>query len=262
MPELPDVAVFKSYFDSTALHQKISDIQLIETEKILRESQRLLPETLIGSHFKSTHRHGKYLFVEIDSGEYLVLHFGMTGFLRYSKEPGQQPNHTRLLVEFDNGYFLAYDCQRKLGGIHIINNIDDFIASKKLGPDALDPTLNESRFTDIITQRRGAIKSTLMNQQIIAGIGNVYSDEILFNAEIYPTHKADQLSKKSLKRIFSTMGEVLKTAIACKVDVDKFPDQYLLPNRRPGAECPKCGGKITKKNISGRSGYLCSAHQR
>jgi len=262
MPELPDVAVFKNYLDSTALHQRISNVKLRDAEKMSQPSRRELRAALIGQCFKASRRHGKYLFAEIDNGKYLVLHFGMTGFVKYFENSTKRPEHTRLLIEFDNEYHLAYDCQRKLGKFTITDDIDEFIGEKELGPDALDPTLDELRFSEIVASHRGAIKSTLMNQQILAGIGNVYSDEILFHAKIHPKRKSEQLTNRSIRQIFKIMRRVLNTAIDCKVTPDKFPKGYLLPNRRLGLKCPQCGGEIVKQKVSGRAGYLCSSHQK
>ena len=120
MPELPDVEVFKHYLDSTALYQKISSAE-VKNEKVLGDaSARELERALGGKEFESTRRHGKYLLVELDGGGWLLLHFGMTGYLKYFKDMEDEPPHDRFLVTFDNGFHLAFDCQRMLGKVDLV----------------------------------------------------------------------------------------------------------------------------------------------
>jgi formamidopyrimidine-DNA glycosylase len=117
MPELPDVEVFKQYLDATSLHQKIGKVKIIAPEMLKGGTVNRLKEALEGDAFESSWRHGKYLFVNLRNGPFLVLHFGMTGFLIYFKNRDKEPPHERLLIAFSNGYYLAYDCQRKFGKV-------------------------------------------------------------------------------------------------------------------------------------------------
>ena len=257
MPELPDVEIFKQYLNATSLHHKIEAVEARSRGILADLSSAGLKKRLQGHKFKSTCRYGKYLFAALDNKKWLVLHFGMTGFLKYFKKMEEDSPHDRLLISFANGYHLAYDCQRKLGKIYLIEDSRKFVKEKGLGPDALGPNLNFKFFIEALGNRRAAVKSTLMNQKILAGIGNIYSDEILFQAGIYPKTKAGQLDKQSLQTLFKEINKVLSTAIECRADPEKFPASYVIPHRHSNGNCPKCGEKIVRLKISGRSAYYC-----
>ena len=182
MPELPDVEVFKRYLDATSLHQEIEEVDVRTRQLLENTSIRHLRRGLEGRRFESTRRHGKNLFAGLDDGDWLLLHFGMTGDLAYFKHIEDDPQYDRLLLTFANGYHLAYVSQRKLGELALIEGVDEFVEQKDLGPDALND-LGRDTFEEIVAGRRAMAKSLLMDQQTIAGIGNVYSDEILFQAQ-------------------------------------------------------------------------------
>ena len=261
MPELPDVQIFAKYLNATALHQKIKKVE-VEPEILDSVSSQTLQRRLKGTSLESTRRHGKYLFVALDSNGWLGLHFGMTGFLRYYKGDEPASEHVRLLLRFENGYNLAYDLRRKLGKVFLTDNPDQFIQDNDLGPDPFQDDIDLTQFRKLLEKKRGAIKSALMDQSLMAGIGNVYSDEILFQANIHPKTPVQQLTDEEVKTLFKTMHRVLQTAIDRKAQPDDMPRSYLLPHREPGEPCPKCGGTIEKIKVSGRSSYFCPNHQK
>jgi formamidopyrimidine-DNA glycosylase len=262
MPELPDVEVFKQYLDATALHQRIAKTSITSRDILGKVSAATLERALKGQQFTSSHRHGKYLFVAIDGTGWLVLHFGMTGFLKYFKNPADAPPHTRVLIEFANGFHLAYDSTRKLGKVDLVNKVEEFVQERELGPDALDPAFDLLAFRKIISGTRGTVKSALMKQQLIAGIGNVYSDEILFRAGIHPQSRSNRLSEKTVERLFRTMKTTIQRAVEYRVDPDRFPNSYLLPHRKKGGRCPRCGQRLEQIRVSGRTAYYCSKDQK
>lgn len=262
MPELPDVEVFKKYLNATSLHKKITNVNLRDSSLLGGISSGGLSRKLNNQEFVSARRHGKYLFAKTDNQASLILHFGMTGFLKYFKDKDEMPSHARLVLTFKNDYHLAYDCQRKLGRIDMTDDEEDFISSQKLGPDPYSENFNKKKFMERFRSKRGSIKSTLMNQNTLAGIGNIYSDEILFQAGIHPKAAVNKLKEDSLSDIYRSMKKVLKTAIDKKVQVSDFPKSYLIRHRSEGDSCPKCTGKIKKIKISNRSTYFCSKHQK
>lgn len=262
MPELPDVEVFKQYLDATALHQRIAKTSITSRNILGNVSTARLERALTDQEFTASHRHGKYLFVAVDGTGWLVLHFGMTGFLQYFRDPKDTPPHTRVLIAFTNGFHLAYDSKRKLGRVDLAHTVEAFIRERALGPDALDPELDLSAFRKIISTTRRTVKSVLMNQSLIAGIGNVYSDEILFRAGIHPQTKSNRLSEKAGEKLFHTMKATLRKAIEYRVDPDRFPNSYLLPYRKKGGRCPRCGQRLRQIMVSGRTAYYCSKDQK
>lgn len=261
MPELPDVEIFRQYFEATALHQRIEAVPKVSAELLQGISSNRLEEILSGYCFRSAERHGKYLFARVEDEGWLVLHFGMSGYLKYYKNNKQTPDHTRLLIVFGNGSHLAYVCRRKLGRIAWTEELTHFIRECDLGPDALADKLNEEAFRSLLQNRRGSIKSLLMNQQALAGIGNIYSDEILYQAGIHPQRKVAELQEGEQERLYHCSQSILLTAIDNHAGKNGWPDDWLLPVRESGQTCPRCSGEIKRLKVAGRSAYFCESHQ-
>jgi len=259
MPELPDVEVFKQYLDATSLHQRIETVVVSATEVLDAISARKLIKELRDHTFESSLRHGKYLFVQLNGGNWLRLHFGMTGRLKYIKKTSQEPPHSRVMIGFTNGYLLAYACQRKLGEVGLMEDVEKFIKKKGLGPDALDVDLVS--FKRALRGRKSMIKSTLMNQRIIAGIGNIYADEILFQSAIHPRTKVSRLGEKEMSGVFRKMKKILHQAIDCGADPEQFPGFYLVPHRRKNERCPRCRRELGRIQVCGRTTYYCPDRQ-
>lgn len=259
MPELPDVEVFKRHLDSTALHKKIQRAE-VRCEELLHVTPRTLKRRLHGHALESTRRHGKFLFAGTGKGKgALMLHFGMTGSLEYGKDKDKPPEHSCLALHFGNGYRLDFINVRKFGEMDWVNDVDDYLKERDLGPDAAD--LMQDEFIERLSEKRGSIKSALMDQSTMAGIGNVYSDEILFQAGIHPKTSTKALEKTDLLKIYKKMHRVFEDAIAAKAQPGKMPGSFLTPRREPGKACPKCGGKLEKTKVNGRSTYLCPTCQ-
>ncbi|MEM5785794.1 MAG: DNA-formamidopyrimidine glycosylase family protein [Syntrophobacteraceae bacterium] len=257
MPELPDVAAFRKYFDKHALKKQVSLVR-VRNPKIIREnSPEELEEGLAGHEFVSTTQYGKYLFARLDGSKWFVMHFGMTGYLERFEKENEEPAYTRLLIGFKDGSFLAYVNRRMLGWIGLIPDPDELIKRKGLGPSALDPGFDFEAFKSRLSGRKGEIKPVLMNQGIAAGIGNVYSDEILLQAGVDPRTGVMSLREEQLRAIFDSMKEVLATAVSLEAETVRFPDNYLLRDRRKGAKCPLCGGKLDTARIGGRTAFFC-----
>ncbi len=264
MPELPDVEVFRGYLQSTAMHQPIISVTVVE--KAYRLFDDIDPEQFIdeltGRAFTETHRHGKHLLVATD-GRWVALHFGMTGFLKYYKREATAPDHVRVRFDFTNGYRLAYDCQRLLGHVSLTDGPEAYIAEKELGPDAL--RISPDAFRERFARRRGMVKTALMDQSLIAGVGNVYADEVLYQAGFHPESKVPNLVDEQLQTLYSTMNAVLETTIDAGADPASFPNGFLTPMRRDGGagtNCPHCGGEIEKTKVGGRTTYYCPRHQQ
>jgi formamidopyrimidine-DNA glycosylase len=185
----------------------------------------------------------------------------MTGQLKYFKGLDKDPPYDRLLVSFANGYHLAYDAMRKLGEVQLVDDVERFVADRELGPDALSPEMDADTFVERLAGRRGMIKPALMNQQIIAGICNVYSDEILFQVGVHPRKKVSELDSEQLQETFQQMKEVLRTAIENQADPQRFPDSYLTQHRRKEGRCPICGQDLHQVKVSGRTAYYCPNRQ-
>ena len=260
MPELPEVETFKRYLDSTSLHQRITNVEVRDAYVLKRVSARQLARRLKGLRFESSHRHGKHLFVRSGDELWLRLHFGMTGWLQYFKGDEETPNTARVLFRFANNRRLAFDDQRKFGEVELIKNVDEFLQTRGIGPDALEITL--SGFKVILGKHRGAVKAILLNQQLIAGVGNLYADEILFRARMHPATEAARLSDKDLQRLFRATRHVLERAIALKTDFNRLPKSWLLTHRGKAGRCPRCGRALKSATIGGRTSWFCAHCQK
>lgn len=257
MPELPSVEIFKRYFDSTSLNLEIKHVKIINPEILLNIKPSELKDKLLGNKFIESSRYGKYLFARLENNYFLILHFGMTGYLKYFNVNGS--SHIRLLLSFINGYKLAFDDTRKFGRVGLTKHPEKFVKDRNLGPDALE--IDYKTFKKIFKNRKGRIKPLIMNQNFIAGIGNLYADEILYQSGIHPLTRADKLDKDKLKILFKEMNKVLNKAIEYQDKPYNLPSSFLLPHRYPDGECP-LGGPLETLRIAGRTTYFCPHHQK
>src|SRR4051794_10413034 len=260
MPELPEVETFKRYLDSTSLHQRIVGVEVRDAYVLKRISARELARRLKGRRLESSHRHGKHLFVRAGDQLWLRLHFGMTASLEYLNRDEVAPRTARVIFRFADNCRLAFDDQRKFGEIELIENVDEFLQTRGLGPDALGISL--SQFKAILGKHRGAVKAILLNQELIAGIGNLYADEILFRARMHPLTEVARLSDNDLQRLFRATRYVLERAIALKTDFNCLPKSWLLTHRGKAGRCPRCGGALKSATIGGRTSWFCANCQK
>jgi formamidopyrimidine-DNA glycosylase len=260
MPELPEVEIFKRYLDSTSLQQRIAAVEVRDAYVLKSVSARELARRLKGRRFENSHRHGKHLFVRANSELWLRLHFGMTGSLEYLNHGEVAPKTARVIFRFANNCRLAFDDQRKFGEIELIEDVDEFPQTRGLGADALDISL--SQFKAIVGKRRRAVKAILLNQRLIAGIGNLYADEILFRARLHPATDATTLSDEDLTRLFRATRSVLEKAIALKTDFNRLPKSWLLTHRGKRGKCPRCGRALKSATIGGRTSWFCAHCQK
>jgi len=259
MPELPDVEAIKNYVDATSLDKRIARVE-VKSGRMLTVSSQEFRSRLRGATLESTRRRGKHLFIKTDAGVWITMHFGMTGDLKFFEDGGEEVAHDQVNIYFDGGQKLSYTSLRKLGRLGLAEDIDAFIKQKRLGPDA--DSISFGEFTNIMQRGTGGIKSLLMNQKLVSGIGNIYSDEMLFQAGIHPESAAAALGKADVRKLYDKMKRIFRTTIRRGADSDKYPSSYLLKSRRLGKECPGCRGKVERKTIAGRPSYFCPGCQR
>src|SRR3974377_171504 len=209
MPELPDVEGFKRVLAKNALRKTIDRVNVSDARILGKLSARTFASRLQGAKLVAARRHGKHLMANIDRGGWLTLHFGMTGGLQFVRNRDEEPRFTRVRFDFTNDGCLAYTNKRMIGRVGLVANAADFIAAENLAPDALDPCFDFDAFKSAVLGIKRDIKSVLMDQEIIAGIGNIYSDEILFQAGINPAERMDKLAPRQLKRLFTQIHKVL-----------------------------------------------------
>lgn len=260
MPELPDVAMYKDYIDKHARKKKIARVDVKPNKVVKGVTKEELTKALTGRQIMSTRRRGKWLGLELDDGGWMFWHFGMTGAPKYYEDEGDAPKYARLVLHFAKNGTLAYAALRQLGEIRLADDFDAFVASRALGPDALDVGL--ANFRELIEGRSGILKSVLMNQEVLAGVGNVYADEILFQLGLHPETRVNDLSEKQIKDLHAAMKRVFQMALKKKAKVRDLPASYLLRSRSKDGACPKCGAPFKQMKVGGRTTYYCAACQK
>lgn len=255
MPELPEVESFRRFFDKHAKGKCVKSCSLDDDFRLEGITRKELYKSLKGSCFTKTFRHGKFLFCEMNTGRYLVFHFGMTGYF----ETGDI-KHPALLFHFPDESDFAFVDRRKIGRISLTTDPLEYLKNRNWGEDALK--ISEKNFVSLLSSRKAPVKSVLMNQHLVAGIGNEFSDEILFQEKLHPARPANKISPDKWKDIFRTSKEILKTAVKANAERKKLRQYYFLDNRKAGKPCPACGTEISFKSVGGRSSYFCGNCQR
>lgn len=262
MAELPDVERWKRHLDATALNREVEDIDLMKPEMLEGVSGQRLRERLKRASFDRTERRGEYLFAKLGKDEWLLLHLGLTGRLACLKGGQATPDDTGFLIRFADGRRVACFGQRSPGRVGLVESPDSFAQQRRLGPDPLLPGLSLAAFRDMLSGRRGPVKAALMDQRFIAGIGNLYSDEMLFQAGIHPAAEARALSGAQTAALYAAMARVLHIAIGRPADRKQPPASWLLPHRTKDGACPRCNARLGQLAVAGHNAYFCPRCQR
>jgi formamidopyrimidine-DNA glycosylase len=261
MPELPDVEIFRRVAEQNCLDRVVSRAVVADPGSLKGAMAATLQRRLKGSRLGSCQRHGKVLFAGFGDAGTLAMHFGTNGSLQHVPRDADEPAYVRMLFEFDAGDALAYINPRRIGQVCVTDSAASFIAAEHLGPDALDAAFDGKAFAASVANRRQAVKAVLMDQARMAGIGNIYADEILFQARLHPGMAASQLDNAMRHRLFDAMKHVLQTAVdrgaGAEDFTDRLPKGFLLPERHAGGHCPRCGTQLAIDKRAGRTSYHC-----
>ena len=260
MPELPEVNTFQRYFDSTSLKQRIEEV-VVHDDKIIQDISGMdFAEKLQGKTFLSSYRQGKYLFGELDNDHNVLLHFGMTGDLKYYTDELEKPKHERFAFIFENGNRLGFDCPRKFAKIRYLADRNAYLEKIKLGTDAL--RISSKEFLEKAKGKKASIKGFLLNQKQLAGVGNLYADEVLYQLRIHPASKVNKLSQKQLTSIIIKTQEILQKAIDHTAHYKDYPEDWFWQWRKEGAIAPDGKSKIAIDKIGGRTTYFFPKYQK
>ena len=261
MPELPEVETRLLYFRRTVLGRCVERVTVTAPNMIKHPGARAFTRGLRGRCFVEAFRRGKYLIIALDDGRALILHFGMGGDLSYYRSPKERPEYTRIEFIFSNGWRLAFTCPRKICRVLLVDDVSHVPALKEMGPEPLGTGFSFGFLERLIEERpRRQIKPLLMDQKMIAGVGNIYADEILFEANVRPDRPASTLSEGEIKRIHRETRRVLRRSIRTAGE-EEFPADFLVSRDAHDAACRVCGQAIEKKKIGGRTSYFCSRCQ-
>ncbi len=262
MPELPEVeTVVRSVRPHLLGHTILS--AAVSSHRVTRGDFSFTVAGLEGARIVGVRRRGKQIFVDLDSG-ILYIHLGMTGKLLWNAEPGK---YTRAEAHLDNG-LLVYDDVRQFGRFEFFPVLPAILAQK--GPDAL--SLEFDTFFKSLKARRGAIKAVLLNQSFIAGVGNIYADELLFAARVHPKTSVSRISVKRAAEIHKRLQEILQLAVELRgssisdyVDASGAAGEFQQLHKvygRTGLPCPNCGTPIRRIVVAQRGTHYCPRCQR
>jgi len=254
MPELPDVEGYRRVLAAHAIGCPIERVDVRDAGVLREVTPRRLTEALRGRRFARPWRHGKWLVAPVDDGGAVLLHFGMTGSLTWA-EPGEDRHrHDRVVFGFPDGE-LRYRDARKLRGLWLERDREDVArALADLGPDATEVSRDE--LGALLAHRRATVKAALTDQSIVAGIGNLLADEILWRARIHPRTPGAHLGTAAIGRLHAAMTTVLRQSIK---DGRVPPRPSWLTGRRadPSGSCPRCDTTLAHGRINGRSTTWC-----
>ncbi|NBD34950.1 MAG: bifunctional DNA-formamidopyrimidine glycosylase/DNA-(apurinic or apyrimidinic site) lyase [Chloroflexi bacterium] len=279
MPELPEVETIAHMLTRAVGGRTVTEVAVLWPGAIDRPAPEAFVHAMTGAHIERVGRRGKFLVFALGAPQMLLVHLRMSGRFRVASagefENADQASgafpHLRVAMRLDDGRWLLFINQRKFGRFYLVENIEEVTA--RLGPEPLDPAFTAARLAERLENRRGEIKRLLLNQHFVAGIGNIYASEALWQAHIHPERRADTLTSAEITRLHAAIVDTLRAGI---VDGGTSLEdrQYVYPDGSLGRHqrrlnvydrdeelCPRCGYAIERIVQGQRSTYFCPACQ-
>ena len=289
MPEFPEVQTIVNDLNRKIIGRRITGVWFDWPKIIKKPKPKELEKRIKELKITKIKRRGKNILIYLTENYLLLIHQKMTGHLLYGKwkvEKGKVKSllkgpfqekvndYIRLIFYLDNSFQLALSDLRKFAKVLFgpKEKIENLPELKNLGPEPLERNFTVKKFMSLISPEKRKIKQVLMDQEVIAGIGNIYSDEILWRAKIHPFRRADSLAVNELKSLYRAMRQILRKALKLRgTSISDFRDtggrsggysDVRKVYRREGEPCPRCGSVIKRIKIGGRSAHYCPACQR
>jgi formamidopyrimidine-DNA glycosylase len=274
MPELPEVETIRRGLEKVLPNLAIEEVEIKLPYLIKYPSVEEFKEKIKGKKFENIGRRGKYLLLYLSGGYVLVAHLRMTGQFNYASGEEEVPKHTYVIFYLSNGHQLRFIEPRRFGTLHLVREDELYKAGGlvRLGPEPIGEGFTLNYLQEILKRRKGKIKAALLNQEIIAGIGNIYADEALFRAGVDPRRNSDSLSDEEISRLYESIKEVIRlgikyrgTSVQSYFDVEGKKGQFqehLQVYRRTGEPCVKCGAPIERIEVAGRGTHFCPYCQK
>lgn len=284
MPELPEVETIVSDLNKKIVNKKINKVD-VRLKKIIKTKNFI--DVLLGNIIKKVFRRGKLIIIELKNNNYLLIHLRMTGQVIYQEKEkiiagGHSDNnydlkklpnkYSHVVIYFNDNSKLFFNDQRQFGILKIVDSDGLKKEYEKFGIEPLSPEFDTKYFEKSIKNKKKNVKAFLLDQKYIAGIGNIYADEILFRAEVQPMRSINSLNKKEIKNIVESTKYILRKAIQNRgttfndyVDADGNKGKFinlLKVYSRGGEKCKKCKNILTKTKIAGRGTVYCSKCQK
>jgi len=271
MPELPEVEVIRRDLERDAVGRRIKDVD-VRLPRIIRrhKTKKEFTDALNGAKIVRIDRRGKYLLVHLDTGNVLVMHLGMSGRIERSTGRKTADKHTHVVLKLQTGGELRFIDMRQFGELFVTEG--DLDGVKELQHIALDPLADSFTwqvFSEIVSSRKMKLKSLLMDQKFISGIGNIYSDEILWTAGLRHDRQSDSLTSQEMRRLYRAMQEVLQDGIrygGVTLEDETYRNlygktgefqQHLKVYAQEGKPCRRCRSPVVRERWGNRSTYFC-----
>jgi formamidopyrimidine-DNA glycosylase len=264
MPELPEVETVTNEIRPYVLGKRIKDVEVYWPGTVKGNTVAEFVSGLKGQTITGVTRRGKFVVWQLSGGRRMLTHLKMTGALIAQEANVPPPPYNRVEITLENGLKVYFRDPRKFGRMRIIDHDKAF---DELGPEPLEPEFTAEVLESILKKRKSPIKPTLLDQTLIAGIGNMYADEALFEAKIHPLRAADSLSPIEYRKLHKAIQHVLNAAIERK---GASISNYVRPGgelghahfafkvaHRRGENCPRCGAALERMVVRGRGTYLC-----
>jgi formamidopyrimidine-DNA glycosylase len=269
MPELPEVETVVRGLRAAVLGRRITAVRLGKTDFI--EDPVALAAILPGKRIAAVERYGKFISVQLEAENgssrvcYLAIHLGMTGQIVARRPEEPIAPHTHVFLALDDGRELRYTDIRRFGRMRLVRVPLGEALPKRLGQDPL--AASEAEFRALLAGRHAMIKALLLDQHILRGLGNIYVDESLWRARIHPARHAAKLSPQQVKQLYRAIQRILRAAIehhgssiSDYLDAEGRPGTYQQRHRvyqREGKPCARCGARIRRVIVAGRSSFFC-----
>ncbi|MDQ6918908.1 MAG: bifunctional DNA-formamidopyrimidine glycosylase/DNA-(apurinic or apyrimidinic site) lyase [Candidatus Dormibacteraeota bacterium] len=274
MPELPEVETIASDLRPLVVGRTIEAVDLRFPSIVRHPEPEAFVRGLPGQRVESLDRRGKYMLLRLSGGGTLVIHLGMTGQLLHKRPEDPERPHTHVVLTLDNGTHLRYSDPRRFGRL-LLGTEAELVAARKLpklGPEPLDPRFTPVDLHRRLSGRRAPLKLLLLDQSILAGIGNIYADEACYRARIRPDRPPARISRARVKRLHAALRESLLLGIVNRgSSIDDYVDLYGARGRqqeelqvygRGGRPCFSCSRPLTLVRLGGRATVFCRRCQR
>jgi len=279
MPELPEVETVVRGLQSSLTECTITGAEVLWARSVVPPDPPAFARRIAGQQVTGVGRRGKWIVITLDGRDTLLVHLRMTGRLVLERPPqprevppsndeeGAAGRHLRVLLILDDGRQLRFFDQRKFGRMVLTTEPQKVLST--LGPEPLADDFTVTRLAEMLAQRRGRIKPLLLNQRFLAGMGNIYTDEALWQAGVHPLRRADSLSPAEVRKLHQAIRSVLQAAIAqggttlpdatyqqLDGSLGEFSHQLAVYGRE-GQPCPRCGISIQRIKVSQRGTHFC-----
>jgi formamidopyrimidine-DNA glycosylase len=272
MPELPEVETVRTRLEPLLTGRRFERVEISDPRLVRPFEPAEVAAELEGERVAAVDRRGKYLIVRFESGRALLVHLRMTGSLRHTSGEPAGDSHRRALVRLDDGSDLAYRDVRRFGTWLLLEpgELEPYLGAR-VGEEPFDALFTAARLGERLARRRAPIKTALLDQRTLAGLGNIYVDEALWRARIHPLRPAESLDRTELRRLHKAVRAALEAGIARQGSTLR---DYALPDGssgsmqdefkvygREGEPCDRCGAALAKTRVAGRGTWFCSSCQ-